>query len=159
MAQLIQDDREGGTFDFHALRHTFLTNLARFGVHPKLAQQLARHSTIVLTMDRYSHVAMDEQAEALALLPELSQAMPEVARATGTAGNSVLADCLALKGAAQGSYGAAACTDDAINSAIENSENTRENSDNCRVLRDESEVRLVGLEPTTYGLKVRCSAN
>ena len=39
---------------FHALRHTFITNLARSGVHPKTAQSLARHSTITLTMDRYS---------------------------------------------------------------------------------------------------------
>ena len=40
---------------FHALRHTFITMLASSGVHAKVAQQLARHSTITLTMDRYSH--------------------------------------------------------------------------------------------------------
>ena len=40
--------------DFHALRHTFITNLAESGVHPKLAQELARHSTITLTMDKYT---------------------------------------------------------------------------------------------------------
>jgi integrase len=32
--------------DFHANRHTFITNLGRAGIHPKLAQ----HSTINLTM-------------------------------------------------------------------------------------------------------------
>lgn len=41
--------------DFHALRHTFITNLAQGGVHPKTAQAPARHSTITLTMDRSSH--------------------------------------------------------------------------------------------------------
>ena len=56
--------------DFHALRHTFISNLARGGVHPKLAQQLARHSTITLTMDRYTHTVRGELADALAVLPE-----------------------------------------------------------------------------------------
>ena len=37
--------------DFHALRHTFVSNLA----NSKMAQPLARHSTITLTMDRYTH--------------------------------------------------------------------------------------------------------
>jgi integrase len=58
---LAERNEDGHVFDFHSLRHTFLTNLVRSGVHPKLAQQLARHSTIVLTMDRYSHVTLGEQ--------------------------------------------------------------------------------------------------
>ena len=40
--------------DFHSLRTTFVTNLARAGVHPKVAQMLARHGSIVLTMDFYT---------------------------------------------------------------------------------------------------------
>jgi site-specific recombinase XerD len=48
--------------DFHALRHTFISNLARAGVHPRNAQALARHSTIDLTMNVYTHVAMDDLA-------------------------------------------------------------------------------------------------
>jgi len=35
--------------DFHALRHTFITNLSRANVLPKVAQSLARHSDIRLT--------------------------------------------------------------------------------------------------------------
>jgi integrase/recombinase XerD len=47
----------GGRYaDFHALRHTFISSLARSGVHPSKAKDLARHSTITLTMDVYSHV-------------------------------------------------------------------------------------------------------
>ncbi|MFW5690732.1 MAG: tyrosine-type recombinase/integrase, partial [Planctomycetota bacterium] len=53
-----EDDR-GRVVDFHALRHTFISNLARAGVHPRNAQALARHSTIDLTMNVYTHVAMD----------------------------------------------------------------------------------------------------
>ena len=61
-----------GKADFHALRHTFLTNLANSGVHPKTAQALARHSTITLTMDRYTHVDSRQRSEAVAKLPPLS---------------------------------------------------------------------------------------
>ncbi len=79
-------DDAGGVLDFHALRHTFITNLARGGVHPKVAQQLARHSTITLTMDRYSHTVMGELSDALTALPDLDAGKPETTqqRATGT---------------------------------------------------------------------------
>ncbi len=66
-------DDAGLVADFHALRHTFISNLARGGVHPKTAQALARHSTITLTMDRYSHTLVEEQSAALAALPDLTR--------------------------------------------------------------------------------------
>ena len=59
-------ETEEGVCDFHALRHQFITNLARCGVYPKVARVLARHSTIVLTMDRYSHTDTEQLQEALA---------------------------------------------------------------------------------------------
>lgn len=64
-------DEHGCFADFHALRHTFITQLARSGVHPLKAKELARHSTITLTMDVYSHVQTDELREALNTLPPL----------------------------------------------------------------------------------------
>jgi len=72
-----------GVADFHALRHTFITQLARSGVHPKDEQQLARHSTITLTMDRYSHVTLREMAGAVDTLPSIATP-PAVLRVTGT---------------------------------------------------------------------------
>ncbi|RUL81297.1 tyrosine-type recombinase/integrase, partial [Tautonia sociabilis] len=51
--------------DFHSLRHTFITNLHRLGLSPKDIQFLARHSTITLTMDRYTHVDQSDVAGAL----------------------------------------------------------------------------------------------
>ena len=83
---LVYRDEAGRVVDFHALRHTFITNLARGGAHPKVAQSLARHSTITLTMDRYTHVVLGEQAEALRNLPDVSKQQPdrEQRRATGT---------------------------------------------------------------------------
>ena len=46
-------DEQGRFADFHALRHTFISSLARCGVHPAKAKELARHSTITLTMDMF----------------------------------------------------------------------------------------------------------
>lgn len=104
-------DDAGRVVDFHALRHTFITNLARGGVHPKLAQDLARHSDINLTLSRYSHTVIGEQATALKALPDLSRAESTSRRKTGTDDSSistlptpartpdlVLAFCLALFG-------------------------------------------------------------
>jgi hypothetical protein len=62
--------------DFHSLRHSFLTFLARSGVHPKLSQALARHCTIMLTLDRYSHVQLLDEAAALEALPRILPPKP-----------------------------------------------------------------------------------
>ena len=53
------------------LRHTFITNLARAGGHPRVTQSLARHCTITLTMDRYTHVLHEQEVDALSRLPDL----------------------------------------------------------------------------------------
>jgi integrase len=62
-------DEAGRVFDFHAFRHTFITGLTRAGVHPKETQTLARHSTIGLTMDRYTHLGIVDAAQAAERLP------------------------------------------------------------------------------------------
>ncbi|MCH7592136.1 MAG: tyrosine-type recombinase/integrase [Planctomycetes bacterium] len=82
-------DESGRVADFHALRHTFVSALARGGVHPKIAQALARHSTITLTMDRYSHTVRGDLADGLNALPALDRTDPteERQRATGTCDN------------------------------------------------------------------------
>ncbi len=65
---LLYRDSEDRVADFHALRHTFVTNLVNAGVAPKDAKELARHSTITLTMDRYAHVGVRDTAAALSKL-------------------------------------------------------------------------------------------
>ncbi len=116
-------DREGDTFctyrddagrcaDFHALRHTFISNLAAGGIHPKTAQQLARHSTITLTMDRYSHVFRGDVAKALDVLPSLTpDTEAESLRATGTTdtGSFQRAENALKTGGKNVPFGATAC--------------------------------------------------
>ncbi len=40
----------------HDLRHTTASILLEAGAHPKVVQDLLRHSTVLLTPDTYSHV-------------------------------------------------------------------------------------------------------
>jgi integrase len=69
-------DAAGRTYDFHALRHQFISDMVEAGVHPKDAQTLARHSSITLTMDRYAHVRRPNLRAALDRLPGLSAPPP-----------------------------------------------------------------------------------
>lgn len=74
---------DGRFADLHALRHTCGTWLAAAGVHPKVIQQILRHSTITLTMDKYTHAFKADEVEAVGRLPSLAQ--PVEMKATGTA--------------------------------------------------------------------------
>jgi len=51
---------------FHDLRHTHATMLFKQGVNPKIVQERLGHSSIVITMDIYSHVMPNMQRDAMA---------------------------------------------------------------------------------------------
>jgi integrase len=69
-SDFLQYQNQQGLFaDFHCLRHTFITNLGRAKVALKTAQTLARHSTIELTANIYTHVDQQEQIDAINSLP------------------------------------------------------------------------------------------
>lgn len=57
-------DERGRVFDFHALRMTFITNLALAGVPLVHAQRLARHSTPALTSNFYTSLEIVDLARA-----------------------------------------------------------------------------------------------
>ena len=124
-------DESGRVFDFHALRHQFISSLADAGVHPKTAQELARHSKIDLTMNVYTHVFRPALTDALNSLPDYS-AGPESQKATGTAGKiiiqgeNVLASCLALSGGKQGYSGIRGGQTNALVKSEENPLNMQE---------------------------------
>ena len=79
-------DRDGCTADFHALRHSYITLLERSGVSPKLAQELARHSDIRLTMNVYTHAGLYDLAGAVDSLPSVLGTGSQTLAATGTFG-------------------------------------------------------------------------
>ena len=96
----------GQVIDFHALRHTFITNVVKSGASVKVCQELARHSDPKLTMNVYTHLSVYDRAKALDGLPDTGPEKPrkEAARATGThdaapwAPDSVTAHSTARKG-------------------------------------------------------------
>lgn len=65
-------DSSGRVLDFHGQRTTFITSLARAGVTPAVAQRLARHSDINLTLGAYTKLQMNDLHQAIDKLPELS---------------------------------------------------------------------------------------
>ncbi len=103
-AGITYEDDTGRVADFHSLRHTFISNLTRSGASPKIAQSLARHSTIGLTMDTYTHIGLYDERAALDSLPELpsfdgdkNDENKAVALKTGTDDTSVVIDKSAYK--------------------------------------------------------------
>jgi hypothetical protein len=108
-ADIAYVDDAGLYADFHALRHSYISLITQGGVHPKLAQKLARHSDINLTMSRYSHTLLADESEALNVLPEFPSVFDgqenerRALRATGTDAadippQNVLPLCLPEKG-------------------------------------------------------------
>ncbi len=90
-------DDAGRYADFHALRHSFITHLGRAGVHGGTIQELARHSTPMLTA-RYTHGFKGDEVAAVNALPDLSGPSRQTVQATGTDGDDAdarLAHCLA----------------------------------------------------------------
>src|SRR5216683_2177551 len=62
-------EADGLFADFPALRHSYITLLSRTGASAKVTQELARHSDVRLTMNRYTHVALYDLTAAVEKLP------------------------------------------------------------------------------------------
>ena len=169
-AEIPYTDEMGRVFDFHSLRHQFISSLATAGVHPKVAQQLARHSTITLTLDRYTHLALGEVAGALDQLPIVPlEGVPKQSQETAAPKLNPppkqavrLAVGLAVPGAfscpkstAPDRRGGAWPTDQETKKPLAE----KGFASIWPLVSEADQVRLLGLEPKTYGLKVRCSAN
>lgn len=58
-------------FTLYELRHTYLTLLAESGVHPKVMQELAGHSSSQITMDIYTHVNLEAKREAVDMVGKI----------------------------------------------------------------------------------------
>jgi integrase len=71
-AEIAYRDDAGRVVDFHALRTTFGTNLARGKVAVQLAQRLMRHCDPRLTTTVYTVLSHDDERAAVAALPDMS---------------------------------------------------------------------------------------
>jgi integrase len=78
-AGIAYKDARGHVYDFHALRHQYITDLYRSGAHPKTVQELARHSTVTLSLDQYTHAGAEDLTGALEkLAPVLGHSVQEL---------------------------------------------------------------------------------
>jgi integrase len=59
------------TIRLHDLRHTHATLALRAGVHPRVVQERLGHANVGITLDTYSHVDLEMQAAAAALVSAL----------------------------------------------------------------------------------------
>jgi integrase len=62
-------NHDGLFADLHSCRHKFVTSLEHAGISPKMAQTLARHSDIRLTLGVYTHVELPDRTAAIGSLP------------------------------------------------------------------------------------------
>ncbi len=77
-------DSLGRVADFHALRHTLATNLARSGVSIRTAMEVMRHSDSRLTTKTYTDASLLPTAQAIECLPRWEVVKADQALKTGT---------------------------------------------------------------------------
>jgi len=155
------ENAAGEVADYHTLRHTFIAIVVKSGVDPKTAKELARHSTITLTMDRYSHIGQLDMHSAVERLSDLPEIERETALATGTDDQSIngslVPTCPPTCPTAENSC-------DSVR-VPESLPVTLENENPPVILRKTLSYRgiskkpLGGLEPSTYALRKRRSTN
>ncbi len=92
VAEVPYKDGAGRVVDFHALRHTYITNVVKSGASVKVCQELARHSDPKLTMNVYTHLSIHDRAKALEGLPDTTAGRSETAAMKATGTDDVSAD-------------------------------------------------------------------
>lgn len=69
IAGIAVKDEDGSVIDFHALRHSYITEVVRAGASVKEAQTLARHKTPDLTFRVYAHARLHDLTRTLERMP------------------------------------------------------------------------------------------
>jgi integrase len=77
-------------FDFHCLRHSFVSLLVKSGGSVKVCQALARHSDLKLTMNIYTHLTVHDVAKGLEGLSHILPTSEVLSGLTGTDGGATI---------------------------------------------------------------------
>lgn len=72
LAHISYRDSVGSVLHVHAMRHTFVTRLARAGVPVQTAQLLTGHKTLQLVTAVYTHLQVEETRAAILSLPSVT---------------------------------------------------------------------------------------
>jgi integrase len=72
--RFLQGHRHLPRIRFHDLRHAHATHMLASGVHPKVASERLGHSKVGITLDLYSHVLPNMQADAAAVVDDALRA-------------------------------------------------------------------------------------
>jgi hypothetical protein len=165
-AEVDPTDANGRVRDFHALRHTFVSNVVRAGATVKEAQALARHATPDITFRVYSHVQRHDLARVLANVPAIGApktSSTEVARKTGTDGADSVEGCQQKRQHSphrDTPDDAAPCRE--VEARVVSTRNPKSAATAvlCPTLPHDAAngmARPAGIEPATVGLEIRCS--
>ena len=76
-AKIAARGEDGSVVDLYCLRRTFVTRLASGGVHPRVAQALARHSSVEVTMRHYTDLALLDLAGGVEHATPLAVPLPQ----------------------------------------------------------------------------------
>jgi integrase len=79
---------EPSQYDFHGLRHAFVTQVVQGGASVRDAMTLARHHSPDLTLNRYSHSRLEDLSALVDKLPILSHALPTCGVSAGPNGTT-----------------------------------------------------------------------
>ena len=157
---LASKNGQGEQLDFHALRHTCGAWLMLADVNIKTVQAVMRHSTITLTMDTYGHLMPGAESQAVANVEAMINPVNHRLSATGTNMRYPQKYPQSMHEALPSN--ATPCREtDEHSGQKENPQVVKLAgvSDSSRSNATKIELRAQGLEPWTYGLKVRCSTN
>jgi integrase len=151
-SDFLKYQNEDGLFaDFHANRHTFISNLSRAGVTLAVAQRLARHSDPRLTSNRYTHLSIADTAAAirtLAVPPNIGSAGSLVA--VPVAGTDAVPSSLV---ASTGN----STVEPTLDAPTHNPNQSMGLDAICQYLTPSDKLHPDGLEPSTFGSVDRCS--
>jgi len=149
-------DSESKRIDFHSLRHTCGTWLAQAGVDIKTVQSIMRHSTIVLTMDRYGHLYEGAESDAVA---KVRSSFASPIAQTGTNRSQGLQWNPQCLGRGTVREGAESCHSSGIGLGNNRQKKTLVSQGITKENQGFGPMRAERLELSTQGLKVLCSTN
>jgi integrase len=85
-------------FDFHGLRHCYVSQIVQSGASVKDAMELARHSDADLTFNRYAHTRLEDLSKIVDKLPDLREKSEKAGDCCNTTGLNDRSECFrALK--------------------------------------------------------------